>query len=310
MLLFSSLASSPSPRNPPAPPQQPDYLVGPQDVLTITVWDQTDLSGKFTVETDGSFTFPLIGRIQAGGLTLRQIEAELKKRLADGYFKNPQLTVAIDTYRSQRVFINGEVRTPGPYTLTGDMSLIEALSRAGSTTQFAGTEVVIVRAADGKAASGPLLPNQVEGATSIRVDLKDLQSGGLSQNVQLKDGDTIYVPLAESVFVFGQVKNPGAYPLRAKDTTIVQALSMAGGVTDRGAANRIKIMRIVNGKKTEIKVTLTDIVQPGDTVMVSGTVFLRTLNVRSPNSPRRRPRFFWRDAATRRLWIARSRAIR
>ena len=90
-----------------------DYVVGPQDVLSITVWDQADLSGKFTVEADGSFNFPLIGRVQAGGLTLRAIEAELKKRLADGYFKNPQLTVAVDTYRSQRVFIVGEVRVAG-----------------------------------------------------------------------------------------------------------------------------------------------------------------------------------------------------
>jgi polysaccharide export outer membrane protein len=153
------------------------------------------------------------------------------------------------------------------------MSLIEALSRAGSTTQFAGTEVVIVRAAGGNAPSGPLLPNQVENATSIRVDLKELQSGGLAQNVPLRDGDTIFVPAAETVYVFGQVKNPGAYPLRAKDTTILQALSMAGGVTDRGAANRIKIVRIVNGKKTEIKVTLTDIVLPGDTVMVPERYF-------------------------------------
>ena len=271
-LLICSLLSTQVPK-PAAGSQQADYVVGPQDVLTITVWDQNDLSGKFTVETDGSFTFPLIGRIQAGGLTLRQIENELKTRLADGYFKNPQLTVAVDTYRSQRVFITGEVRTPGTYTLTGDMSLIEALSRAGSTTQFAGNEVVIVRAADGKAATGPLLPNQVEGATSIRVDLKDLQSGGLSKNVPLRDGDTIYVPLAESVFVFGQVKNPGEYPLRRKDTTVVQAVSMAGGVTDRGAPNRIKILRIVNGKKTEIKVTLTDIVKPGDTVMVPERYF-------------------------------------
>jgi polysaccharide biosynthesis/export protein len=272
ILLLSSLLFAQVPK-PAAPSQQPDYLVGPQDVLNITVWDQADLSGKFTVETDGSFTFPLIGRIQAGGLTLRQIENELKKRLADGYFKNPQLTVAVDTYRSQRVFITGEVRTPGTYTLTGDMSLIEALSRAGSTTQFAGNEVVIVRAAEGKVVSGPLLPNQVEGATTIRLDLKELQSGGLSKNVPLKDGDTIYVPLAESVFVFGQVKNPGEYPLRRKDTTVIQAISMAGGATDRGATNRIKIMRIVNGKKTEIKVTLTDIVQPGDTIMVPQRYF-------------------------------------
>jgi polysaccharide biosynthesis/export protein len=272
LLLFSALAFAQASK-PAAAPQQADYIVGPQDVLSITVWDQSDLSGKFTVETDGSFTFPLIGRLQAGGLTLRQIEAELKKRLADGYFRNPQLTVAVDTYRSQRVFITGEVRTPGTYTLTGDMSLIEALSRAGSTTQFAGGEAVIVRAGDGKATAGPLLPNQAEGATSIRVDLKELQSGGLSKNVPLKDGDTIFVPRAETVYVFGQVKNPGAYALQTKDTTVLQALSLAGGVTDRGSTGRIRIVRIVKGKKTEIKVSLTDLVLPGDTLIVPERFF-------------------------------------
>jgi polysaccharide export outer membrane protein len=272
LLLFSSLAFAQPPK-PAAPAQQADYIVGPQDVLGITVWDQNDLSGKFTVETDGSFTFPLIGRLQAGGLTLRQIEAVLKKRLADGYFRNPQLTVAVETYRSQRVFITGEVRTPGTYTLTGDMSLIEALSRAGSTTQSAGGEAIIVRAGDGQATNGPLLPNQAENATSIRVDLKDLQSGGLSKNVPLKDGDTIFVPRAETVYVFGQVKNPGAYAIQTRDTTVLQALSLAGGVTDRGSTGRIKIVRIVKGKKTEIKVGLTDLVLPGDTIIVPERFF-------------------------------------
>src|SRR5262249_53931653 len=107
-----------------------DYVIGPQDVLTIQVFDQADLGGKYTVEADGTFSFPLIGRVQAGGLTLRSLEIELRKRLADGYFKNPQVTVAVETYRSQRVFVMGEVRQPGPGPLTGGMALIEALARA------------------------------------------------------------------------------------------------------------------------------------------------------------------------------------
>src|SRR5687768_8687784 len=102
-----------------------DYVVGPQDVLTITVWNQPNLSGKFSVETDGTFTFPLIGRIKAGGLTLREVEEALKKRLADGFFRHPQVSAAVEQYRSQRIFIVGEVRQPGPYPLTGDMTLIE-----------------------------------------------------------------------------------------------------------------------------------------------------------------------------------------
>src|SRR5262245_49063944 len=96
-----------------------DYVIGPQDVLTIQVYDQADLGGKYSVEADGTFSFPLIGRVKAGGQTLRALEQDLKSKLADGYFRNPQVTVAIEQYRSQRVFVMGEVRQPGPVPLTG-----------------------------------------------------------------------------------------------------------------------------------------------------------------------------------------------
>src|SRR5918997_6132322 len=129
--------------------QTGDYVIGPQDVLNITVFDQSDLGGKYAVELDGSFTFPLVGRVQAGGLTIRHFEGELKKKLSDGYFKNPQITVAIEQYRSQRVFVTGEVKNAGAYALTGDMTLIEALAKAGSTTDKASDEVVVVRGGNG-----------------------------------------------------------------------------------------------------------------------------------------------------------------
>jgi polysaccharide export outer membrane protein len=250
-----------------------NYVIGSQDVLLITVWDQPDLSGKFTVEADGSFTFPLIGRIMAGGLTLRDLEGQLRKRLADGYFKNPQVSVAVEQYRSQRIFVMGEVRSPGTYPLTGNMTLIEALARAGSTTMDAGGEAVIVRPPAGKAASAPVLPNQVEASQVVRVSIGDLQSGQLSQNIALQDGDTIFVPRAETIYVFGQVKNPGAYPLKTKDTTVLQALSLAGGVTDRGSTSRIKIVRVVEGKKVELKAKLGDPILPGDTIIVQERYF-------------------------------------
>ena len=273
LFLLVASAAAAQPKQPARPAPQADYVVGPQDVLSITIWDQIDLSGKFTVETDGSFTFPLIGRVKAGGLTLRQIEAELKKRLTPDYFRNPQLTVAVDTYRSQRVFVVGEVRTPGTYILSGDMSLIEVLSRAGSATSYASGEAIVVRAADGEAPGRPLLPNEAAASTTIRVDLRELQSGALLKNIALRDGDTIFVPRAETIYVSGQVKNPGAYALQTKDTTVLQALSLAGGVTDRGSTKRIKIVRLVKGKKTEIKVKLSDVVLPGDTVIVPERFF-------------------------------------
>jgi polysaccharide export outer membrane protein len=249
-----------------------DYVIGAQDVLTITSYDQADMSGKFTVEADGTFTFPMIGRVKAGGLTLRGLEAAIKTQLKDdGYFRNPQITVAVDTYKSQKVFIVGEVRTPGTYPLSGNMNLVEALARAGSTLPTASGEAVIVHA--GENASGPTMPVSDDMKDLVRVNLRDLEKGTLTSNAALRDGDTVFVPRAQSIYVFGQVKNPGAYAMQQTDTTVLQALSLAGGVTDRGTTSRIKIVRIVNGDKKELKVKLTDLVQAGDTVIVSERFF-------------------------------------
>lgn len=247
-----------------------DYVIGPQDVLTIQVFDQPDLGGKYSVETDGTFSFPLIGRVRAGGMTLRTFEAELKKKLADGYFRNPQVTVAVEQYRSQRVFVMGEVRQPGPVPLTGGMTLIEALARAGSTLPSASGEVTIVRAPQG--AKGPVMPDAAGGAEMFRASIRELESGSLAQNIELRDGDTIFVPRAELIYIFGQVRNPGSYGIQ-KDTTVLQALSLAGGVTPNGAMGRIKIVRMVDGEKKELKVKLSDIVQPGDTIIVPERYF-------------------------------------
>ena len=272
-----------------------DYVIGPQDVLSIAVWDQENLAGKFPVDTDGTFTFPLIGRVKAGGLTLRELEAEIIRRLKDGFFVNPQVSVAIEQYRSQRVFVVGEVRTPGAQSLTGNMSLVEALARAGSTLASAGDEAIIVRPPTGGAVTGPLIAaaasspeagSHSPGATSgipnpeaviaqarathaevIPVDIRDLQKGVLAQNVRLRDGDTVFVPRAPTIFVFGQVRNPSEYPIKS-ETTVLQALSLAGGVTDRGSTGRIRIVRLVNGQKKEISARLNDVVQAGDTVIV------------------------------------------
>jgi polysaccharide export outer membrane protein len=253
-------------------PQPADYVLGAQDVLLITSYDQADLSGKFTVETDGTFTFPLIGRVKAGGLTLRQVEAQLKRQLVDeGYFRNPQITVSIEQYKSQKIFVVGEVRLPGSYPLSGNMTLVEALARAGSTLPTASGEAVIVHAGDH--ATEPTLPSAQDDKEIVRINLRDLENGIFSHNPALRDGDTIFVPRAESIYVFGQVRNPGAYPLQQKNTSVLQALSLAGGVSDRGSTSRIRIVRIVNGEKKEVGVKLTDVVRPGDTIIVPERFF-------------------------------------
>ena len=246
-----------------------DYTIGPLDVLQIDVFNQKDLGGHYTVEADGTFSFPLIGRIAAGGLTLRALEQTLKDLLADGYFRNPQVTVAIEQYRSQRVFVIGEVRRPGAYPLTGNMSLIEALASAGSTTISASDEAVIVRAGE---TSGPVIPRDNANAEIVRIDLRRLRGGEISLNVGLRDGDTVFIARAETVYVFGEVKNPGSYPIQ-RGTTVLQALSLAGGSTEFGALNRLRIVRLVDGEQAEIDAELTDTVEPGDTIVVPERFF-------------------------------------
>jgi polysaccharide export outer membrane protein len=114
--------------------------------------------------------------------------------------------------------------------------------------------------------------NLESGTEVFRASIRDLESGAMSQNIALRDGDTIFVPRAETAYVFGQVKNPGGYALQ-KDTTVLQALSLAGGVTENGAMNRVRVVRIVNGNKKDVKVKLTDIVKPGDTIIVPERYF-------------------------------------
>ena len=252
-----------------------NYVIGPRDVLTIQVFD-TEISGKYTVEADGTFSFPLIGRIQAAGRTLREFEEDLRAKLADGYYRNPQVSVAVDQYRSQQIFVIGEVRTPGPVPLTGGMTLVEAIARAGSTLPSASGEVVVVRAPQGAAkdANGvaPVTPDQEGAAEIFRASIRSLEAGELHENIQLADGDTLYVPRAETAYVFGEVRNPGAYSIQ-KDMTVLQALSLAGGATEHAALNRVKIVRIVDGERKEVRVGLTDIVRPGDTIIVPERYF-------------------------------------
>lgn len=128
--------------------------------------------------------------------------------------------MAVEQYRSQRVFVMGEVRSPGPVPLTGGMTLIEALARAGSTLPSASGEVAIVRARD---ASGPVLPNGADERQELaKASIRDLEAGMLEQNIELRDGDTIFVPRAETVYVFGHVKNPSAYAVQKDCSSVLR----------------------------------------------------------------------------------------
>lgn len=257
---------------PAAASRQAEYTVGPPDVLSVSVWGEAAMSGKYVVGADGDIQFPLVGRVRVAGLTVRAIEAELRTRLSDGLLKNPQVTVEVVEYRSQRVFVIGEVGTPGPVALTGTTTLLEALARAGSMTDRAGGDLLLLRPARPGQDAGPLLPG-APGTTEVRrVNIQELQVGAVSDNIGLIDGDTIFVPRAETIDVLGQVNSPGRYGME-KDMTVLRAISLAGGVTRLGSTKRVRIIRIDKGKKTERSAKLDDRVRAGDTVMVLTRLF-------------------------------------
>jgi len=257
---------------PPVQPAEHDYVVGAQDVLSITVFNELSLSGRFTVESDGSITYPLLGRVPVAGKTLRAIQEDLAKRLAAGYLVNPQVTIQVEQFRSQSIFVVGEVRQPGKHTISGNMTLLEALSQAGGTTASAGTEVVVRRPKDPGAPAGPVDPADDSRSDVVaRVNLEDLQSGQVV-NVAIRDGDTIFVPKAEMFFVTGYVRSPGSY-VWEKGMTVLKAISLAGGITERGSSGRVRIIRIVKSERKEIRVQMTDLVLPNDTVDVPQRYF-------------------------------------
>jgi polysaccharide export outer membrane protein len=257
-------------------PNEPGlYIVGANDALTITVYDQPQLTGRYMVQPDGTLTFPLLGRVKVGGLAVQAIENEVRDRLARGYLKNPQVAVSVESYRSQQIFVLGEVRAPGGFQFMGSMTLIEALARAGSITEQAGLEALIIRQGDGTTVPDAATLQRAQASKDsnvIRVNLDTLQTGGTAQNITLQAGDTIFVPRAELVYLSGLVNSPGAHPYR-KGMTVRQALALAGGVNERGSTRRIQIIRTVDGLERTINTNLQDFVLPGDTIVVRERLF-------------------------------------
>jgi polysaccharide export outer membrane protein len=253
-----------------APAAPADYLVGPQDVLNIAVFGESDLTRMVTLDADGTFDYPYIGRVQGGGLTARAIGEDIAKRLKATYYVNPQVTVEVAKFRSRKVFVLGNVHAPGQYPLIGTMSVLELLAAAGSPTPAAAGYVMISRPVG---APVRLPDDEPGGGSSVRLTLRALQSGQVPPGFALRDGDTINVPRAETVMVTGQVKTTGPVTLDG-DLTVMQAIGLAGGATDRGAINRVKIFRMIGGTLQEVRnVKLSDLVKPGDTIEVPQRYF-------------------------------------
>jgi polysaccharide export outer membrane protein len=250
----------------PAPARRDvNYVVGPADILRVTVFNEPQLSGHFRIENDGTFNYPFLGRVKAAGSTVAAVASAVKLGLATGYLRDPQVTVEVVEFKSQSVFVMGEVRTPGKYVLSGSVRLLDALAQAGSTTAAAGAAVLILHPTQ-HGSNLPTLPGQGD-AEVEHVSLREIEDGKLSRNVIIHDGDTIFIPKADRFYVIGMVRNAGSYSLE-RNMTVLQAISTAGGISERGSNRRLKIIRVVDNKRKEIDAKPTDIVQPGDTIVV------------------------------------------
>lgn len=276
VLLLAVQAPEPAPPVVPAPQQLPQaptsqtYAVGPADVLGVKVFQEDGLSADYNIDSDGTITFPFLGRVSVAGKTLRAIETQITDALSAGWVRNPQVSVEIAQYRSRGIFILGEVRQPGKYSIEGPMTLLEVIAKAGSLTPAAGDTIIVQRYKDGLAAAvsdAPMLPGDDRGAEVMRFSASDLQEGRLNANILLQDSDTIVVPAADRYYVTGFVRTPGSFVLQ-QNMTVRQAIAVAGGLTDRGSNRGIKIIRKVKGKEIEVSVDMSDIVQPNDTIRV------------------------------------------
>ena len=206
-----------------------EYRVGPKDVLDITVYRESDLSGKFGVSANGFISFPMIGQVKAQGRTTGEIVDAMEHLLSQGYLVKPQVTVGVAVYQSQQVLVLGAVQSPGHFYLGGKTTLLEMLSRAGGLSHDGGRShfLVLFRQTTPQGAKGR---SPAEDVQAMRIDLERLlDQGDMTRNVSLRGQDVIYVPKPASILVFGEVKNPGPILLSGKSMTLIEAISKAGG---------------------------------------------------------------------------------
>lgn len=236
--------------------------IAPRDKLTIKVVTGVDLGATdFTVDAEGTIDFPYIGRVKVAGLTPRELASDLAARLVEAQVlsRQAQLTVDLEQTAGKTVSVSGAVGSPGEFAYAGEMSVYAALLRAGGATQLAGDEIQVIRA--------PAAGETAEDAEVITLSRREVERGDYANNVILRDRDRVVVLEARQVYIGGYVSRPAAYTV-PPDTTLRQALLLAGDVTELGARNRIEILR--NGKRLPDKEVDLDktIIQPGDTITV------------------------------------------
>lgn len=262
--LFALAASIPAAaQTAAAAPAAAEYRLGAGDVVRINVYQNPDLTLETRVTEAGIVSFPLLGNVRIGGLTVTGAEKLIADGLRNGNFvKQPQVTLVVMQIRGNQVSVLGQVNRPGRYPLEiADMRLTDVLAMAGGTSQGGADLVVVTGVREGR-------------PVRLEVDLPSLfaPEGG-QRNVVLLNGDTVWVARQPTVYIYGEVQRPG--PMRIeRDMTVMQALATGGGLTQRGTQKGIRVHRkSPDGKVQVIEPTLDDRVRDGDVVFVRESLF-------------------------------------
>ncbi len=230
-----------------------------QDVVSIKVVNQPDMDTTARVETDGTISFPYVGRIRAAGLSEDQVAHAIEKQLAARQIvTEPHVLVEVTTFGTQ-ASVQGEVGSPGVYTLDRPTNLTQLLSRAGGIRDAGLGGTVTVRRADGRIQ---------------KFDSKEVQAGrGSGATLRIANNDEVFVDLSPFYYIYGYVGKAGEYPL-LRPITVQQAISIGGGLATLGSEWRIKIKRKSgNGQTYEVPASLDDQVEAGDTIIISERIF-------------------------------------
>jgi polysaccharide export outer membrane protein len=243
-------------------PSASDAPIGPRDYIEIKVFQDSSLNTKTTVGDDGRITMPLLGKFEVSGLTPSDLEARLKTML-EKYINKPDVSVTVLEAHSKPISVIGAVTRPGPVGITGNISLIQAITQAGGLANGYGRSLYVLRTA----ANG--LTEQ------IAIDIDDLMvNGNPDLNLPLRPNDVINVPIDSqiNIYVLGEVMHPGSVQFRRSQTpTLLQALAAAGGPTDR-ASKQVILKRVVSGAEKTFKYDFKKIIdgRQNDVVLLDG----------------------------------------
>ena len=246
---------------PPSLLNQATVTLAAGDVVTMSVFGRPELTTTVYVSDGGAIDVPLAGSIPVTGLSPAEAAERVATAYREGeYLVDPQVNIVLAAIRSQQISVVGEVARPGRFPIDTRTSVLDALAQAGGIGPLGSEKAFILRRGR-------------DGVDRFEVDLKDLLAAGAGQVVELRAGDTIVVPKAPLFYIYGEVQRPNSYPLRSS-MSVIEAVSVAGGLTPRGSARRIEIKRkLKDGKSKRFDADIDDSVEPEDVINVRERIF-------------------------------------